>query len=100
VGQARAFADQERYAERIFTWKVLNNVEAYARTGFDLDGALGVGIILGRYPREYPATGSQACGSVLWSEDFATYVRRYYKPPSNWREYCRKFNGPRPIFVV
>ncbi len=91
---------QERFEERIFMWKVLNNVETYFRTGIDLDGALGVGIRLGSYPSTYPATASQACGAVLGTEAYAWYVRLFYPPPTDWKDYCREHGGLRPIFVL
>jgi hypothetical protein len=100
VDLARAFKSEERYSKRIFMWKVLNNVEFYARTGIDIDGALGVGIVLGRYPRTYPATVSQACGAVLWTEEYAWFVKRYFLPPTDWKSYCRAHGGLRPIFVL
>lgn len=70
-------------------WKVLNNVEAYSRTGLDLDGALGVGIVLGSYPGAYPATGFGAC-SALATEAYASIVKQYYQPPAGWKDWCNR----------
>jgi len=89
VARSGSLVVHETYAERIFIWKVLNNVEYYSRTGIDIDGALGVGIVLAGYPRTYPATGFTAC-TTLHREDYGTFVSRYYKPPSGWRDWCNR----------
>lgn len=74
-------------------------MEFYKRTGVDVDGALGWGIAIGSYARSYPATKDAACNAVLISNDYAWFVRRYFKEPSGWwSDYCKPYlvrTGPK-----
>jgi RHS repeat-associated protein len=88
VTGASGYRSGETYNERIFIWKVLNNVEWYYRTGWDLDGALWFALRLGSYPTDYPATKLGACSANLRSTQYASYVRMYFPEPVGWLEYC------------
>ena len=86
----------EPFREKVFIWKVLNNLEWYYRLGYDADGALGVIRYFGKYPNTYPATAYAACNAA-YQPDYAAYVSYYFKEPIGWRDYCEPFMDLTPM---
>jgi RHS repeat-associated protein len=89
VRASAGYVIYEQKAERIFMWKVLNNVEWYYRTGMEADWALGGATWIGGYPQTWPATPRGACNALIMDQ-YQSYVSNYYKPPSGWIDWCNE----------
>jgi hypothetical protein len=65
IAKAARYLNRETEPEQLLIFKVVANVETYARFGIDLDAYLDGVIRDAKYPKSYPATKRQAC-QVAW----------------------------------